>query len=148
MDTATGKIGNVVYKSKIGWELVIPLIVVLGGCTGVMLYEGAWPGLLIMLVTMAFVAHLFFTTYYVVDGDNLFVRCGFSKQTVAISSIRKISDDSNWVSSPALSLDRLELFFTGYNSVVVSPKDKKSFILHLLQINNNIELKLSKTSIT
>jgi hypothetical protein len=148
MDTTTGKIGAVVYRSKIGWELVIPLAVIFGGETILFIHEGAWPGLLITLPALAFITHMFCTTYYTVDGDTLKIRCGFMKKTVAIKTIRKISDDMNWISSPALSLDRLELFFNTYDSVVVSPKDKKGFVLHLLQVNSAIELKLKKISIS
>lgn len=136
-----------VYKSKIGLELVIPLIVVLGGCTGVMIYEGAWPGLLVMLPAIGFVAHLFFTTHYSIESKTLKIRCGFSRQEVDIASIRKIDDGMNWVSAPALSIDRLELFLHGYDSVVVSPKDKIGFIKELLAIKPSIDLNLKKINL-
>ena len=136
-----------VYKSKIGLELVIPLVVVFGGSSILMIFGGAWPGLLVMLPALAFILHMVFTTYYTIDGDILKVNCGFTKQTVDIKTIRKISDDMNWISSPALSLDRLELFFSKYDSVVLSPKDKIGFIKELLAIKPDIELDLKKINL-
>lgn len=137
-----------VYRSKIGLELVITLVIVLGGCTGLMIYDGVWQGLFVMIPSIGFVTHLFFTTYYVIEGSTLNIRCGFSRQQVAIASIRKIDDGMNWMSAPALSTDRLELYLQGYNSVVISPKDKKGFIRHLLTIKPDIELKLNKITLT
>ncbi|TRW24677.1 hypothetical protein FMM05_09205 [Flavobacterium zepuense] len=136
-----------VYKSKIGLELSIPLVVVFGGSSVLMVLGDAWPGLLVMLPPLAFIVHMFFTTYYTIDGNILKVNCGFTKQTVDIKTIRKISDDMNWISAPALSLDRLELFFSTYDSVVVSPKDKIGFVKELLTIKPDIELNLKKINL-
>ena len=136
-----------VYKSKIGLELSIPLFVVFGGSTILMIFGGAWLGLLIIFPPLAFILHMVFTTYYTIDGDILKVNCGFTKQIVNIKTIRKISDDMNWISAPALSLDRLELFFNTYDGVVVSPKDKIGFIKELLVVKPDIELHLRKINL-
>lgn len=134
-----------VYKSKIGLELAIPLIIVLEGSMILFITGGAWIGVLIFIPVIAFVLHMFLNTDYTIDGEILKVRCGFSKQNVDIKLIRKITDSSNYASSPALSLDRLELFYKGYDSVVVSPKNKEQFIKELLKVNGDIELSLYKT---
>ena len=61
------------------------------------------------------------------------------KTTVTINSIRKIKETNNPISSPAASLDRIEVFY-GKQSVIISPKQKTEFINHLLSINPRIEV--------
>jgi hypothetical protein len=43
------------------------------------------------------------------------------------------------VSSPALSLDRLQLSYGKSKSIIVSPKNKSAFVDHLQQVNPNIK---------
>lgn len=74
-----------------------------------------------------------------ITGDVLYIQCGFLyNQQIKISSIRQIKETNNPISSPALSLDRIEIKFDKYNSVLISPKEKEMFIKHLQQINPGI----------
>lgn len=130
------------FSSKIGLELAIPLTALLGGLSLLMIYEKAWSGLIIILLVVAFIIHLFTTTYYQIDGQVLKVRAGFLvNQSIAIERITKIAETRNPLSSPANSLDRLEIAYNRYDSVLVSPKDKKGFIAALTVINPAIEVK-------
>lgn len=43
------------------------------------------------------------------------------------------------LSSPALSLDRLEVFYNKFDSVIISPQNKEDFIVALQNINPAIE---------
>ncbi len=71
-----------------------------------------------------------------ITGDVLYIQCGFLyNQQIKISSIRQIKETNNPISSPALSLDRIEIKFDKYSSVLISPKEKEMFIEHLQQIN-------------
>ena len=134
------------YPSKIGSGLVAIFVVILGGIALLMAFEAAWAGLGIIALVSAFVIHLFRTTYYQIEEKTLRVRCGFLyDQRIDIIQITTLSETNNPISSPATSLDRLEIRYKPHGSVIISPKDKKGFIQHLLTLQPNIEVRL-KTS--
>lgn len=127
------------YKSKIGWGMVSVLLIVYVGCSLLMLFDDSWPGILFITPFFAFVGYTLATTYYVIEGEALRVRSGlFYNKTFDIKAFRKIIKTNNAINAPAASLDRLELFFNGYDSVVISPKDKEAFIEHIRSINPDI----------
>lgn len=55
-------------------------------------------------------------------------------------SIRKIEETRNPISAPAPSLNRLEIFYNRFDSIVISPKDKPEFIANLIKLNPEIEV--------
>jgi len=127
------------YKSKIGLSIVLPIAVIIGDTLIFMLILDAWPGVLIISVVLAFITQMFMTTYYIIDGNELFVKCGFIINIkIDISTITKIEPTNTVLSAPALSFDRLEVFYNKYDSVIISPGDKAGFIAKLQQINPSI----------
>lgn len=129
------------FKSKIGLELVIPLGVILTGASIPMIMDGAWPGLIIVGLVALFTGHMIYTTYYVIDNGIINIRCGFLvNQNVEVSSIKSIKETNNALSSPASSLDRLEIAYNKYDSVMISPKDKAGFIALLKVLKPDIEV--------
>lgn len=133
-----------IYKSKIGLELVIPIALILGTVFILTVSnEPSWLGVLILLPVILFMVYMFMSTVYIVDNELLIVKSGFVfNDTIKIKTIRKISETYNLLSSPATSLDRLEITYNKYDSVLISPKDKYLFIENLTSINPNIEVKL------
>jgi len=91
-----------------------------------------------------YLAHVFnYFTYYIISDNQLFINCGFFfKKTVSIDTIKKISETNNFISSPVASVDRLEISFNKYDSVIISPKEKSEFIEGLLSIKPGIEVHL------
>jgi len=133
------------YKSKIGLGIVLFLAVVFGSTSTLMIINHAWPGVLINLVVIAFISHMFLTTYYIINGNDLIIKCGFLfNKTIKIDTIKKIEETNNLLSSPAASLDRIEIGYNQYDSVMISPKDKLDFINQLVTINENINVVLKK----
>ena len=127
---------KIVYRAKISPELLIPVSVIMLGMAVLMIYENAWLGLLIIVLTSVFAAHLFLTTYYEIENDSLRIKCGFLyDKTIDIGSIRSVSKTRNPLSSPATSIDRLEVKYGQYDSVLISPKEKKAFVDHLQALN-------------
>lgn len=135
-----------VYKSKIGLELVIPLIIVFGAILFLAVTEEPnFVGFGILLLVMIFVIHMFMTTNYTIDGDSLKIKCGFFfNETIDIKTIKKISETNNALSSPATSLDRIEINYGKFDSVIISPKLKKEFIDEIIAINSSVEVKFKK----
>jgi hypothetical protein len=119
--------------------LVITLAVIIGGTFIWMLYLQAWAGIIVISIIAVFILHLFATTYYTISGDALRVKSGFLiNTTIDISSITKISATRNMLSSPALSLDRLEIFYNKFDSIMISPDDEAGFLQQLRSINPRI----------
>ena len=130
------------YPSKISYGLLIFIMAILIGTTIPMLWASAWVGVIINFVLMIFILHLFYNTYYLIDGNFLIVKSGFvTNKKIDLSLIAKISESNSLVSSPAASLDRLEIIYDETRSVLISPKDKTGFISHLTQINPEIEVR-------
>jgi membrane protein YdbS with pleckstrin-like domain len=131
------------YKSKVGLELVIPIAIILMTTLALMIYQKLWPGVVLIALVAAFIIHMFSTTYYVVADNNLTIKCGFLfNQTIPIQIITKISETRNPLSSPAVSIDRLEIKYNKYSTVLVSPAEKTDFIQTLLAINPAIQVRL------
>lgn len=130
------------YKSKIGLELIIPIIIVLGVVLFITASEKPhWVGPIILLPIVLFIVHMFSKTYYVIDGNSLTIKCGFFSTAVDVNTVTKISETNNPISSPALSLDRIEIAYGKFQSVIISPKLKNEFISDLIALNAAIEVK-------
>jgi hypothetical protein len=131
----------VTYRSKIGLELIIPLLIIFGGLAITMVVNKAWAGVIILAPILAFITHMLLTTYYIVDGQTLVVKCGFLvNMKIDINTIKSIKETNNALSSPAASLDRLEISYGKYDNVMISPKEKAEFISALININPSIEV--------
>lgn len=133
------------YNTKIGLELAIPITVVFTVIGFSMVYSRAWGGLAIILAVVSFMVYLFSNTFYTIEKGILTVKGGFIvNETIEIQTIRKISETNNPISSPAASIDRLEIRYGTRGFILISPKEKAAFIEHLLTINPNIEVKYKK----
>jgi hypothetical protein len=134
---------NMVYRSKIGWSLLAAVIILIGGLCVYYIINQFWEALIVTLLVAGFVSYLYKTTYYTIKGGNLNVHCGFFYNTdVDIATIKSVIETNSVLSAPALSLDRMEIFYNRYDSIVISPPDKTAFIANLKAINNSIEVKL------
>ncbi len=136
-----------VYKSKISIG-PIAFLVILFAFIGYEIFSHPFNLLLaitVFIIPVLFIVYVFSSIQYTIDNQNLIVRAGFLvNESIAIPTIKKIEETSTWLSSPAASFDRLEVFYSKYGSVVISPKNKEQFIVDLLKINQNIEIKYKK----
>jgi hypothetical protein len=132
-----------VYRSKFGWELFLPIAIVLVAVTAlIMAQSDAWFGLAIVLLTFVFILHIFLNTSYTIENNTLTIICGFLyRKQLDIAGITRVKATNNILSSPATSLDRLTIFWGKHGKVMVSPKDKTGFIAHLQSINSGITYK-------
>ncbi|MBU2912475.1 PH domain-containing protein [Reichenbachiella agariperforans] len=134
------------FKSKVGYGILIPVLILCFGITFLPIINGApiratLTIIGIMVLTIAFILHVFFqTTYRINDKNELLIKCGFLYNAVVkISSIKSINRTRNPISSPAASLDRIELKYGKWDSVIISPNDRAGFVNELLKINPNIQ---------
>ncbi len=129
------------YKSKLGFELIIPIALLFGYVLYDLITEKIWVGVFILLLTILFILYIFLSINYRIEKELLNIKCTFLiNENIEIKSIRKIVETYNPLSSPAASIDRIELFYNKFDSVLISPKKKKEFIAAILQINPNIEV--------
>jgi hypothetical protein len=131
-----------VYKSKIGWEFLAMFLVVIIPQVVLSLFNPlSIYGVLALTGIAVFIGFMFTKTIYSVDGKVLTVKSSiFYNKTIDIKTIRKIVETRNPISSPAASLDRLEIYFNKFDSVIISPKEKEEFINHLQQLKPDIEV--------
>ncbi len=123
------------FPSKIDAWLVVLLVIaiagVIAGFVGVVLeneepvvtlFMGA-----VMLLVVLLIVSLLFRTYYSVEGETLRIVSGPFRWRVPIAEIESIEPTRNPLSSPALSLDRLRVRYSGKKSIMISPADKQRF---------------------
>ena len=134
------------YKSKNGLELVIPLILIFGTVLVLTISQKpSWIGIAILLPVILFVVHMFMTTNYTIDGEELTIKSGFLfNKTIDIKTIKKITETNNLLSSPATSIDRLEINYGKQDTVIISLKHKSEFINNIKRLNSTVEVKFKK----
>ena len=89
----------------------------------------AWLLVLVILLPIVVLPWwLFRSTKYTVGAEELLIRSGPFRWRVPIAKIESITPTNNPLSSPALSLDRLEIKYGPRKSIMVSPLDKVGFV--------------------
>lgn len=82
----------------------------------------------IVLLTLVLPIWLLLDTNYTVTGEELRIRSGPFRWRIALSEVREVSPSRSWLSSPALSLDRIRVQYSTARSVLVSPREKQRFV--------------------
>jgi hypothetical protein len=134
-----------VFKSKIDTWL---LAVFVGSAAmalfaaGVLIQGSAsdfWVGFPIVVLGAVFPFWLMVRTTYTFEDGVLHIRSGPFKWVVQVSDIRSVTPTRNPLSSPALSLDRLNIVYGNGQSVMISPLDKAGFLEHLEKCRSNLQ---------
>lgn len=131
-----------IYKSKISIGLTAFLLILFTFIGYEMFSESFnFLAVIFFIVPILFCIYVFISIKYTITDSNLNIKAGFLVNwDIDIATIQKISETNNIMSSPAASLDRLEIIYNKYNSIIISPQRKKQFISDLLAINPNIEV--------
>jgi len=132
-------INDIVHRSKIGLEILIPLIVVLGAVMTVMVLHIIWIGIIVCGLLAGFLLNIYTSTTYTITGkERLIVKCGFLETfDININEIEWIKNTHDLSNGPALSIDRLEINYKG-GRILISPRKKNQFIADLRKINPKI----------
>lgn len=87
---------------------------------------------------------MFKTTFYIIENEKVFIKSGiFFNLSIKIKDIKRISESYNIISSPALSFNRLEVLYNKFDTILISPKDKRRFIKAIEKINPDVEIKIN-----
>ncbi|KXX70566.1 PH domain-containing protein [Flammeovirga sp. SJP92] len=129
------------YNSKINYPLAIFTIGSMLIPTVLFAFTAKWFMLLLFGLLTAFVVHMFMNTFYIIDGNMLQIKSGILVNIkIPIDAISKVKKTNSLLSSPALSFDRLDIRYTKYSNVLISPKNKIEFIEKLLESNPSIDV--------
>ena len=132
-----------VYKSKIGLEIIIPILIILAFGFKNIINEPKVAPIILLILVLAFITFLLTSIKYTIENQNLNIKAGFLiNQNINIMNIESIKKSKNILSSPAASLDRIEIIENNKNSILISPKNKIEFIKELKKINPQIDVKL------
>ncbi|NCD69900.1 PH domain-containing protein [Mucilaginibacter agri] len=125
------------YPSKINYWVYLPLIAFITYFISRAVIEGQWAGVIVVgTVSVFLIIPMIFITRYRITDTILNVRSGFIiNKNIEIAKIKSIEPNHSILSAPALSFDRIEIFYNTYDSVIISPKNKEDFIETLKQIN-------------
>ena len=129
------------YTSKIGLEFILLAYLPFISLLYFLYTEFNLTGLLTLIGLFIIINYLVLTTKYVIykDSKKLLVKSGFIvHKNIPIESIKSIKKSKNWISSPALSIDRIEITYNKFDSILISPKNRVQFINELQQINPTI----------
>lgn len=134
------------YRTEVSWKILGPVLLIFS-IVMILIYKSGGETkevLAFLLGTLAMVLYLIYGIWYEIADDYMLkVRAGvFYKINVPIEHIHTIEKTSSILSAPASSLNRIELKYNKYDSVVISPQHRDLFIQELLKINPNIEVKL------
>lgn len=97
---------------------------------------------IIMISTFLFLAWLWAGTEYYISERILKIKSGPFAEDIPIKDILSIRSTRNAISSPALSLDRLQIRYAYGKVVLISPKDKERFIEEILKKNSDIAVNI------
>ena len=84
--------------------------------------------------------YFLFSIRYILDEKELKVKSLFYSRSYPIDMFQRIEYTRNPLSAPAASLDRLELFYSKNDSIIISPKQKEEFVAEMQKLNPNIQI--------
>lgn len=84
------------------------------------------------VLLILFICPIYFFTYYTFEESCLHIRCGLIVNIkINYNNIISFKESKSLVSSPAWSIDRLEIEYyenSRHNSILISPKRKQEFM--------------------
>ncbi|MCM3409822.1 PH domain-containing protein [Metabacillus litoralis] len=96
---------------------------------------------LIGIISIGILIWIWFGTGYKIEDDLLKAQCGPFQWKLNVKEIRKVRKVKSIFTSPALSIDRLDIYYGKYNLIRISPENESEFIDLLLKENPQIQLK-------
>jgi hypothetical protein len=129
------------YKSKKDTWLIVVIVAsmlatVFAGAGLILFGPAIWLRSIGLVIIFASLIPILLTTpvSYTIDGCSLHVRGGYQHWTIPLRNILAVRPSSNWIASPALSMDRLEIEYKdweGTSLLLISPERTEQFLNEL-----------------
>jgi hypothetical protein len=137
-----------VFRSKIDWWLILLLVVpaILPVATE-LTKHGVVPAAAsrwMPTIVLALLAAIFFPVRYVIEGTTVSIQCGligWGYRAFSVSDVQGVRPTHKPLSSPALSLDRLEIDLGFRGAILISPRDKAGFLTAMQTLNPELRLR-------
>ncbi|MBM7578646.1 PH domain-containing protein [Jeotgalibacillus terrae] len=84
---------------------------------------------------------IWFETGYTVNENVLKINYGPFKKLINIQQIKSIRETKNPFTDPALSMDKIEINYSGFKTIAISPENKNVFIRELMRHHPEIQIK-------
>jgi len=135
-----------IFPSKIDrWLLALiaaPLGVSVAVVISALLTHPPLEAVLIMVgveaLVLGFISWTFRSTRYLVTDREVIVRSGPFRWRIEIDKIESIVPSRSPISSPAMSLDRLQIRYSRGRSLLVSPEDRIGFLEAVVARSNRL----------
>jgi hypothetical protein len=126
----------ITFPSKVDrwivWLTAIPLTILAAAVTSALLAGPPLPAAFLMVglevLIVAFIVWTYRGTRYLVTDREVIARSGPFRWRIEIAGIESIRPSRSPLSSPAMSLDRLEIRYGGGRRLLISPKDREGFL--------------------
>lgn len=127
---------------KIGWDLVIPIILIVSLPNLLMIGSLSGGDFIMPVAVLGFTLTLIFGIRYQIDSDNLYIKNSiFGTTTIPIKEINRVEKTRSILASPAPSISgRIQVFYNN-DSIIISPKNIQQFNNELLRINPDVVIK-------
>lgn len=131
-----------VFPSKV--DIVLPLLFIITSIPGIVTGIRNEDRLVLPIIIIVFILilYLLFDTKYIITKGNLKVHSGFIvNKNILIENIYLIKQTDSILSAPASSIsERIEVFYENSKSIIISPKDRRTFIDELRKQNPAIKI--------
>ena len=125
-----------IFPSKVDrWLLAliaVPLAISVGATVSALLAHPPLEAVLLIVgieaLLFGFISWTFRSTRYLVSDREVIVRSGPFRWRIEIATIESIRPSRNPISSPAMSLDRLQIRYGNGRVLLISPEDRIGFL--------------------
>ncbi len=128
------------YVSKKDWWITLLiwlgiLCTAYGGVHALFCSNPGWlEGFILFLLTLGipgFLLWMWISTYYLLTEEHIIIHSGPFRKTICLEDVKAARRTRTPMSSPALSLQRIELLLTNYGMAIISPKHREDFLKQL-----------------
>ena len=136
---------NSTYPSAISWGIWIPVYALILG-QGIFFSQETHPPFMVFHFALAILIYFFVVRIkYTLDDQQLLIYMGpFLYRSIEIQSIQKMEKSNNPLSSPAASLRRIAIHYNKWGYVLISPRDRESFMEEVWKRKALLEINAQK----
>ena len=134
------------FPSKVDWWIlalmIVPLAISIVVVGSALRANPPFPALVLLVgievLVLALITATVRSTRYEVTDREVIVHSPPFRWRIAIESIESIRPSRSPVSSPALSLDRLEIRYSGDRRMLISPRDREGFLVAVVSRSRHL----------